>query len=126
MAGGCSVIAMKTVVAAISICFMLLTGCNSPSNTDALRERTADATAAAKRNAGAIAKGIAEGLARKGPTDINTASAKQLQGLPGITPMLAKSILAGRPYENTSQLVRKRILTKPQYNRIRAQIVAKQ
>ena len=116
---------MKMVVAGMSLSFMLLIGCYSPSNTDALREHTADATAAAKRSAGAIAKGIAEGLARKGPLDINTASSKQLQALPGITPALAESMVRGRPYDDSSQLVRKRILTKPQYNRIRSQIVVK-
>lgn len=107
------------------VSMILLSGCSSSNNTDALREHTADATAAAKRDAGAIAKGIVEGLARKGPIDINSASSKDLQKLPGITPAIAQSVIAGRPYEDTSQLVRKHILARPEYNRIRAQIVAK-
>jgi hypothetical protein len=44
---------------AIAVCLTLLSGCYSSNNTDALRELTADATAVAKRNAEAIAKGIA-------------------------------------------------------------------
>jgi DNA uptake protein ComE-like DNA-binding protein len=115
---------MKFCVAAISLGSVLLSGCYS-NNTDALREHTADATAAAKRDAGAIAKGVFEGLARKGPTDINRASAKDLQRLPGIMPEQAQAIIAGRPYDDTSQLIRRHILSRPQYNRIRAQIVVR-
>ena len=102
-----------------------LTSCFSPNNTDSLREHTADATAAAKRNAAAIASGVVEGLARKGPLDINQATAKQLAALPGLSGELANSIVEGRPYTSTSELVRKRILTKPEFNRIKAQIMVK-
>lgn len=116
---------MKPGFTALSVSVLLLSGCYSSNNPDSLREHTADATAAAKRDAGAIAKGIAEGLVRKGPIDINSASFKDLQKLPGITPSLAKLVIAGRPYDDTSQLVHKHILARPEYNRIRAQIVAK-
>ena len=106
-------------------CLLLLTGCFSSNNTDALREHTADATAAAKRNAGAIARGIAEGLARQGPLDINQASAKQLTTLPGVTQNMANTIVKNRPYSSTQELVRKRVLTKPEFNRLKAQIMVK-
>lgn len=112
-----------TTVIAVSV--ILLTGCYSSDNTDVLRERTADATAIAKRNAQAIAKGVAEGLARKGPININSASSTDLQKLPGITPEAAQAMIAGRPYDDPSQLLRRHILAKSQYNRIRAQIIAK-
>ena len=106
-------------------CLLLLSGCFSPNNTDALREHTADATAATKRNAGAIARGIAEGLARKGPLDINQASAKQLTTLPGVTQGMANTIVKNRPYASTQELVRKRVLTKSEFNRVKAQIMVK-
>ncbi len=109
----------------MAACLFLLSGCFSPSNTDALREHTADATAAAKRNAGAIAKGIAEGLMRKGPLDINQATSKQLSTLPGITPDLANTIVKNRPYTSTPELVRKRVLSKAEFNRVKAQIMVK-
>jgi DNA uptake protein ComE-like DNA-binding protein len=115
---------MKAGLTAISFGLMLLSGCFS-NNTDALREHTADATAAAKRDAEAIAAGVIEGLTRKGPTDINRASSKALQKLPGIISDAASAIIAGRPYDDTSQLVRKHILSRPQYDRIRAQITVK-
>lgn len=112
---------MKRSLAAIPVFTLLLSGCFS-SNPDALKEHTADATAAAKRGAGQIAKGVFEGLTRKGPLDLNTASAQQLQKLPGITPPLAAAIVAGRPYGEPPDLVKRRILTRPQFNRIKAQI----
>ena len=102
---------------------LLLTGCWS--SPDALQQHTADATAAAKRDAGAIARGVAEGLTRKGPLDINEASEKQLATLPGLTPATAATIVQQRPYTATHDLVRRHILTPAEYSRIRAQIVVK-
>ena len=112
---------MKQRLAVVPVCMLLLSGCFS-SNPDSLKEHTADATAAAKRGAGQIAKGIFEGLTRKGPLDLNTASPQQLAKLPGITPALATAILAGRPYADPPDLVKRHILTRPQFNRIKAQI----
>jgi DNA uptake protein ComE-like DNA-binding protein len=110
----------------LAACLLLLAGCFSPNNTDSLREHTADATAAAKRNAGAIARGVAEGLTRKGPLNINQASVKQLATLPGVTPDTANSIVRNRPYASTRDLVRKRVLSKSEFNRVKAQILVKQ
>jgi DNA uptake protein ComE-like DNA-binding protein len=112
-------------VVSLAACLLVLSGCFSPSNTDSLREHTADATAAAKRNAGAIAKGVAEGLMRKGPLDINQASAKQLATLPGVTPEKADTIIKNRPYASTPELVHKRVLSKSEFNRVKAQIMVK-
>jgi DNA uptake protein ComE-like DNA-binding protein len=109
---------------ALSATALLLAGCYDSSNTRSLQQHTADATAAAKRSAGAIARGVVEGLTRKGPLDINKASEKDLAQLPGVTPAQDQAIIAGRPYDNTSQLVKRRILTKAQYEKIRAQIGA--
>jgi DNA uptake protein ComE-like DNA-binding protein len=107
---------------ALAACVLLLTGCYNSNNTHSLQEHTADATAAAKRSAGAIARGVVEGLRRKGPLDINKASEKDLTQLPSVTPAQARAIVAGRPYDNTGQLVKRRMLTKSQYEKIRAQI----
>ena len=109
----------------LSACTLLLSGCFDSNNTRSLQQHTADATAAAKRDASAIARGVVEGLTRKGPADINTASAQELEKLPGITAAEAEAIIAGRPYENTSQLVKRHILSKAQYNNIRTQIGVK-
>ncbi len=115
---------IQFLLAALSL--SVLAGCNSPTNTDKLKEHAADATAEVKRDAGAIASGIAEGLKRKGPIDINSCSASDLVALPGMTSTQAKAVIDGRPYADTDQLTRKHILPKAEYNRIRAQIIARQ
>lgn len=43
--------------------------------------------------------------------DINAATAAQLQALPGIGPARAAAIVAGRPYDEPGDLVRKKVLT---------------
>ena len=103
---------------------LLLTGC-SPNNSETLERRTADATAAAKRDAGAIARGVAEGLKRKGPLDINQASVPELQTLPGMTPEVAGKIIEHRPYSSTHDLVRRRVLSSAEYDRVKNQIYVK-
>ncbi|HEV2711389.1 MAG TPA: helix-hairpin-helix domain-containing protein [Edaphobacter sp.] len=103
---------------------VFLVGC-SPNNTDSLQRHTADATAAAKRDAGAIVRGVAQGLTRKGPLNINDASAAQLQKLPGMTQELAGKIVEHRPYTSTRDLMRRRILSSAEFNRVKGQIIVK-
>ena len=43
--------------------------------------------------------------------DINAAPEAQLDSLPGIGPVRAKAIIAGRPYEDLQDLVKKKVLT---------------
>jgi competence protein ComEA len=109
-------------VLAIAALVVLLGGC-APSNTQSLEQHTADATAAAKRDAGAIARGVEEGLARKGPVNINTASESDLERLPGVTSTMAAAIVAKRPYVSTRDLVRKRVMPAAEFAKVKSQIV---
>src|SRR4051794_9687369 len=90
-----------------------LVGCNVPNpSQEQVRDKTADATAAIKRDSKAMAQGIKEGWTRDKNLDVNSATAEQLQTLPGIDAPKAKLIIQHRPYPTTRALVTKKVLSK--------------
>jgi DNA uptake protein ComE-like DNA-binding protein len=113
---------MKWISIAIVV-FVGLSGCTSTSRSpDAIRQNTANATAAAARDAKAVAQGIFDGLKTKGPININRASEQELETLPGIDAAAANRIIAGRPYGSSAELLRRHVITKKQYDRIATRI----
>ena len=102
-----------------SLALLAALGCSpAQRNPDAIRQDTAKATAEAKKDAKAVVEGVVDGLRSKGPLNINKATAEQLQTLPGITPAQARRIVAGQPYENSDDLVKRHLVTKAEYDRI--------
>ena len=54
--------------------------------------------------------------------DINSATADQLDSLPGIGPVRSKAIVAGRPYADMSDLVTKKVLTQSVFDGVKDRI----
>jgi len=105
-----------------------LAGCYTeqhPQNPDDLKEKTAQATAALKSDAKAVASGIREGWSRDNPLDLNTATKDQLMSLPGVTAAEADRVIAGRPYGDPGELVTRRIMAKNEYDKIADRVTVK-
>jgi competence protein ComEA len=100
-------------------------GCTQPQNSQELKEKTAQATAEVKRDAKAVAAGIREGWSRDKPLDLNTATKEQLLSLPGISAAEGDRVIAGRPYNEPNDLVKRHILPKAEYDKIADQLTAK-
>jgi predicted DNA-binding helix-hairpin-helix protein len=55
---------------------------------------------------------------RSPPIDLNSASVRKVEQLPGVTPSMARRIVEGRPYDDPHDLVERGILTERELGRI--------
>ena len=58
--------------------------------------------------------------------DINSASAEELDKLPGVGPVRAQAIIAHRPYNGKDDLTNRKIIPANIYNGIKDKIIARQ
>jgi len=58
--------------------------------------------------------------------DINSASAEELDKLPGVGPARAKAIIANRPYNGKDDLTQRKIIPANVYSQIKDKIIARQ
>jgi DNA uptake protein ComE-like DNA-binding protein len=57
--------------------------------------------------------------------DINTATAAELKGLPGVNDADSAKIIQGRPYADKNQLVSRHVVSEATYDKIKDHVVAK-
>jgi len=116
---------MRTL-ASIALVAVAITGCTAHDRSpDAIREQTAHATSTAVRDAKAITQGVVQGIRQQRTININKASVKDLSALDGIDDVTAQRIVDHRPYTESYELVKKRIIPKAEYNRIAGKIEAR-
>jgi len=60
-----------------------------------------------------------QGSAQEGLVNINLASQKELESLPGIGPVYAQKISEQRPYSNIEELLSKNVLNKSTYEKVK-------
>jgi DNA uptake protein ComE-like DNA-binding protein len=113
---------MRLVYSFVLAACLALAGCPN-SNPDQIRQKTAEETAAIKRDSKAIAQGVKDGLSSKRSVDLNKASKDDLASLPGISSQQADRIIAERPYANVHQLVTRRILSEDEYSKVQDRVV---
>jgi DNA uptake protein ComE-like DNA-binding protein len=85
------------------------------------------AAANATREANDVAAGVRAGMHNKpgaGVVNLNAASRESLETLPGVTAATARRIEGNRPYNDPYDLVRKRVVSQAEYDRISGQVVA--
>lgn len=82
----------------------------------------------ARRQARDIIAGVREGWQQGAPpgkggdeharVDLNTASVAEIDALPGISAAEARAIVRHRPYHSTSELLRRKLVSDAEYDRI--------
>lgn len=110
------------VLAPLFLGLGIIVACTNES-PDQIRQKTAEETAAVKRDTKAVAEGLKDGMSSKRSVNLNKATKDDLTSLPGVTAQKADRIIAERPYANAHQLVSRRVLSEDEYSQIQDRVV---
>jgi competence protein ComEA len=94
--------------------------------TPVLAQSMAPSSSANRPAASGSTQAPAAGTQQSSLIDINSASAKDLDALPGIGTARSSAIIAGRPYKGKDDLVQRKIVPQGVYDQIKDKIVARQ
>jgi DNA uptake protein ComE-like DNA-binding protein len=104
---------------------LLLTACTTRNNPDEIRRQTAQATETVRQDTKAVVDGVKEGMGRgHNAININKASREDLLSLPGLSDREADRIIAERPFDDAHDLVKRRIVSEAEYDRIQDRVIA--
>jgi competence protein ComEA len=73
-----------------------------------------------------VASHATAAVPKTGLVDINTATAAELKGLPGVSDADSAKIIQSRPYADKNQLMSRHVVSEATYDKIKDHVVAKQ
>ena len=111
-------------LAATALTLVLTLGLSATSPS--MAQTTQPAAKADKMAPAAKAAPAMAPAAKSDLLDINSATADELDALPGIGKAYSAAIIKGRPYKGKDELVQKNILPQKTYDGIKDKIIAKQ
>jgi competence protein ComEA len=113
-------------LAATALTFGLLTASPSIAQTTQPAAKSDKMAPAPKADSKMAPAAKAAPAAKSDLLDINSASAEELDALPGVGKAYSAAIIKGRPYKGKDELVQKKIVPQKTYDGIKDKIIAKQ
>lgn len=115
----------RFLISSCCAAFTLTLSLNSGFATEPAKP-TAKGAASAPAKAGAAKTADAGKAEKQESVDINSASGAELKAIPGLGDAYISKIISNRPYANKTQLVSRKVLPEPVYEKVKDRIIAKQ